>query len=123
MSGYFDGKNSKLSKTWRFRRSGKSVKTSGDLKDLGDHRVQEICWNWNRCRFTWQVLKSLQNRTSHRVGGLFGVPGGRHDTRSLWGLYEMHETLWFCLVSGEYRSPLYLGALLLTAGRHACMSA
>ena len=30
-----------------------------------------------------------------------GVPGGRHDTRSLWGLYEMHETLWFCLVSGE----------------------
>ena len=28
-----------------------------------------------------------------------GVPGGWHDTRSLWGLYEMYETLWFCLMS------------------------
>ena len=28
-----------------------------------------------------------------------GVPRGRHDTRRLWGLYEMYETLWFCLMS------------------------
>ena len=27
---------------------------------------------WNCCRFTWQVLKSLRNHTSHQVGGLFG---------------------------------------------------
>ena len=33
MSGYFDGRNGKLSKTWRFRRCGKSV-TLGDLRDL-----------------------------------------------------------------------------------------
>ena len=26
MSGYFDGRNGRLSKTWRFGRSGKSVK-------------------------------------------------------------------------------------------------
>ena len=26
---------------------------------------------------------------------LFGVPGGRYNTRRLWGLYEMHETVWF----------------------------
>ena len=28
-----------------------------------------------------------------------GVPGGRLDIRSLWGLYKMRETLWFCLVN------------------------
>ena len=61
MSGYFDGRN------------GKSVKTSGDLKDLRDLQFEEICWNWNCRRFTWQVfLKSLRNHTSHQVGGLFG---------------------------------------------------
>ena len=61
MSGCFDGRN------------GKSVKTSGDLKDLRDLQFEEICWNWNCRRFTWQVfLKSLRNHTSHQVGGLFG---------------------------------------------------
>ena len=45
--------------------------------------------------FHLACLKSLWSRTSHRVGGLFGVPGGRYDTQSLWGLYEMHETLLF----------------------------
>ena len=45
MSGYFDGRNGRLSKTLRFRRSGKSVKTLGDLRDLGDLQFEEICWN------------------------------------------------------------------------------
>ena len=36
MSGYFYGRKGRLSKSWRFRRSGKSVKTLGDLRDLGD---------------------------------------------------------------------------------------
>ena len=72
MSVYFYGRNGRLSKTWKFRRSGKSVKTLGDSRDLGDLQFQEICWNWNYCRFTWQVLKSLRNRISHRVEGLFG---------------------------------------------------
>ena len=32
MSGYFDGRNGRLSKTWTFQRSGKSVKTLGDVR-------------------------------------------------------------------------------------------
>ena len=44
MSGCFDGRN------------GKSVKTSGDLKDLRDLQFEEICWNWNCRRFIWQVF-------------------------------------------------------------------
>ena len=36
MSGYFDGRNGRLPKTWRFQRYAKSVKTLGDLRDLGD---------------------------------------------------------------------------------------
>ena len=36
MSGYFDGRNDRLSKTWRFRKSGKSVKTLGDLRNVRD---------------------------------------------------------------------------------------
>ena len=27
-------------------------KTLGDLRDLGDLQFEEICWNWNCCRFT-----------------------------------------------------------------------
>ena len=57
MSGYFDGRNGRLSKTWRFRRCGKSVKTLGDLRDLGDLQFEEICWYRNCCRFTWQVFE------------------------------------------------------------------
>ena len=56
MSGYFDERNGRLSKTWRFR-CGKSVKTLGDLRHLGDLQFEEICWNWNCCRFTWQVFE------------------------------------------------------------------
>ena len=40
MSGYFYGSNGKLSKTWRFRRCGKSVKVLGDLRDLGDFSLR-----------------------------------------------------------------------------------
>ena len=36
MSGYFDGRNGRLSKTWRFRRSDKYVKTLGDFRNVGD---------------------------------------------------------------------------------------
>ena len=44
MSECFDGRN------------GKSVKTSGDLRDSRDLEFKEICWKWNCCYFTWQVL-------------------------------------------------------------------
>ena len=36
MSRYSDGRNGRSSKTWRFWRSGKFVKTLGDLRTLGD---------------------------------------------------------------------------------------
>ena len=42
MSGFFYGRNGRLSKPWRFRRCGKSVKTLGDLGDLGDLQFEEI---------------------------------------------------------------------------------
>ena len=86
------------------------------LRDLGDVHFEEICWSWNCCRFTWQVLKSLLNHTSHRVGGLLGVPCGRLDIGSLWGLQKMRETLWFCLVSGLNIS---IGVLVL-CGVYLC---
>ena len=41
MSGYFDGRNGRLSKT---------------LRDLRDLQFEETCWRWNYCRFTWQVF-------------------------------------------------------------------
>ena len=45
MSGYIDGTDGRLSNTWRFRRCGKSVKTFGYSRDLGDPQFEEICWN------------------------------------------------------------------------------
>ena len=38
-----------------------------------------------------------------------GVPGGRLDMGSLWSLYKMRETLWFCLVSDLKTSVRVLG--------------
>ena len=40
MSGYFYGRNGRLSKTWRFRRCDESVKTLEDLRDLGDFSLR-----------------------------------------------------------------------------------
>ena len=48
-----------------------------------------------------KYLKSLRKYNSHQVGGLFGgTLVVRFDIGSLWGLYKMHKTLWFCLMSG-----------------------
>ena len=83
MSGYFDGRNGRLSKT---------------LRDLRDLQFEDICWIV--AVLTGKFLKSLRNHTSHQIGGLFGgilVIG--LILRSLWALYKMHETLWFGLVS------------------------
>ena len=41
MSGYSDERNGRLSKTWIFRRPGKSVKTLGDLRDTSG--VSGVC--------------------------------------------------------------------------------
>ena len=77
MSGHFDGRNGRLSKTWRFRRRVKSVKTLGDLRNLGDLQFEEICWNWNCCRFTWQVFEeSPESYPSPSRGAVWGYLGG-----------------------------------------------
>ena len=48
-----------------------------------------------------KFLKSLRNHTSHQVEGLFGgTLVVRFDIGSLWGLYKIHKTLWFCLMNG-----------------------
>ena len=71
------------------------------LQILGDLQFEEICWNWNCCRFTWHVFKkSPESYLSPSRGAVWGYLGGRFDIRSLWGLYKMYDTLWFCLVSG-----------------------
>ena len=48
----------------------------------------------------YQLSSSRLLAIRARVGHCLGVPGGRLDIGSLWGLYKMQETLWFCLVSG-----------------------
>ena len=77
----------------------------------------------SRCFFCSEVGESSFNVASRKFSNLgpvefhsspvmcLGVPGGRHDIRSLWGLYKMHETLWLCLVSGLNVSDGSLGAL------------
>ena len=77
MSGYFDGRNGRLSKTWRFWRCGNSVKTLGDLRDLGNIQFEEICWNWNCCCFTWQDFEeSPKSYLSPSRGAVWGYLGG-----------------------------------------------
>ena len=89
MSGCFDG------------RDGKSVKTSGDLRDLRDLQFEEICWNWNCCRFTWQVFEeSPESYLLPSRGAVWGYFNHRSDiTEPLGFEHKMHETLWFYLVS------------------------
>ena len=77
MSGCFYGKH------------GKSVKTSGDLKDFRDLQFEEISWNWNCRRFTWQVFfkESPESYLSPSRGAVWGYFEHRFDIRSHWGLY------------------------------------
>ena len=53
MSGFFDGMNGRLSKTWRFWRSGKSRKTFGDLRRSAELELLPFY------RFTWQFIKNF----------------------------------------------------------------
>ena len=56
------------------------MKTLGDLRDLGDLQFEEICWNWNCCRFTWQVFEeSPESYLSPSGGAVRGYLGGRFD--------------------------------------------
>ena len=51
------------------------MKTLGDLRDLGDLQFQEICWNWNCCRFTWQVFEgSPESYLAPSRAAVWGYP-------------------------------------------------
>ena len=63
MSWYFGGKNGRLSRTWRFRRSGKSAKTLEDLKNLGDLQFRRSVGTGTIAVLPGKFLKSLLNRT------------------------------------------------------------
>ena len=50
------------------------MKTSEDLRDLRDLQFEEICWNWNCCRFTWQVFEeSPESYLSPNRGAVWGT--------------------------------------------------
>ena len=49
------------------------MKTLGDLRVLGDLQLEEICWNWNCCRFTWQVFEGSPESYLSASRRLFGV--------------------------------------------------
>ena len=67
-----------------FGRCGKSVKTLEDSRDLGDLQFEKICWNWNWCRFTWQVFEeSLESYLSPSTGRFRGTLVVRFDIGSL----------------------------------------
>ena len=56
------------------------MKTLGDLRDLGDLQFEEICWNWNCCRFTWQVFEGPpESYLSPSREAVWGYLGGRFD--------------------------------------------
>ena len=91
-----------LTTLWRFRRSGKSVKTLfGRFERFERHLILGDLLELDLLPFYLASFEESPESYLAPSTGVFGVPGGRHDTRSLWGLYEMHETLWLCLVSGE----------------------
>ena len=45
------------------------------------------------------AMKKMAKTKAVGPDGVWGYLGGRFDIWSLWGLYKMHETLWFYLVS------------------------
>ena len=74
MSGYFDGRNGRLSKT---------------LRDLRDLQFEDICWNWNCCRFTWQVFEeSLESYLPPNRGAVWGYFGYRSDITEPLGFVQ-----------------------------------
>ena len=63
------------------------------LEDFGDvvnlWRLREICWNWNCCRFTWQVFEeSPESYLSPSRGAVWGYFGLRFDITEPLGFVE-----------------------------------
>ena len=74
MSGYFDGRSGRLSKT---------------LRDLRDLQFEDICWNWNCCRFTWQVFEeSTESHLPPNRGVVWGYFGHRSDIMEPLGFVQ-----------------------------------
>ena len=72
--------------------------------------------------------ESPESYLSPGRGAVRGYPVVGMIYEGLWGLYKMHQTLWFCLVSGLNINDGVLGLYNvrlqddISAGRYACMS-
>ena len=78
---------------------------------------------WNCCCFTWQVLKSLRNHTSHQVGRLFGTLVIGLITEPLGFVQDAQDVM---VLFDEWLAVLGVYSVCVldepSAGRDACMS-
>ena len=96
------------------------MKTSGDLRDLRDLQFEEICWNWNCCRFTWQVFEeSPESYLSPSRGAVWGYFGHRFDITEFLGFVQDAQDV--MLLFNEWLAVLKLCSVRVldepTAGR------
>ena len=101
------------------------MKTLGDLRDLGDLQFEEICWNWNCCRFTWQVFEeSPESYLSPSRGAVWRYLGG--SVRYMEPLGFVQDARDVMVLFDEWLGVLGLCSVRLpdvtSAGRDACMS-
>ena len=94
------------------------------LLPTGSPLLSAVCPPERRACVAPYRNQRLQRSGLSWVPGCLGVPGGRLDKGSLWDLYKIHETLWFCLVSGLNSSVGVLGLCLVcqSAVQYLCRS-
>ena len=101
------------------------MKTSGDLRDLKDLQFEEICWNWNCCRFTWQVFEeSPESYLSPSKGAVWGYLNVRFDITEPLGFVQDAQDV--MVMFDEWLAVLGVCSVRVldepSAGRDACMS-
>ena len=100
------------------------MKTLGDSRGLGNLQFEEICWNWNCCRFTWQVFKespeSYLSPSRELFGGTLMVG---LITEPLGFVQDAQDVM---VLFDEWLAVLELCSVRVlnepTAGRDTCMS-
>ena len=62
-----------------------------DYQRLGDLQFEEICWNWNSCRFTWQSRRVSEIASRTEQGGCLGysvLDAGLSCSKGVWYIYD-----------------------------------